>query len=80
MSPSLSGIITAGCVNFESVPRDQPATLDKILTTLGDAAGQGCDLVVCPELALKPRGTCDLGHVRGAAGWPTREERVVGPG
>ncbi len=57
--PSLPSIITGGCVNFESVPRDKAATLEKILQTTREAARQGCDLVVFPELALDTWGACE---------------------
>ena len=56
---SLPSLITVGCVNFESVPQDKAATLEKILQTTRDAAHQGCDLVVFPELALDTWGSCD---------------------
>jgi predicted amidohydrolase len=56
--PSLPSIITVGCVNFESVPRDKAATLEKILRVVRDAARQGCELVVFPELALDTWGVC----------------------
>jgi predicted amidohydrolase len=51
--------ITVGCVNFESVPRDRAATLTKVLTRIGEAAGRGCDLVVFPELALDTWSPCE---------------------
>ncbi len=57
--PAYPSIITVGCANFESVPRDKAATLDKLLRVARDAARQGCDLVVFPELALSTWGTCD---------------------
>lgn len=50
--------ITVGCVNFESVPRDKAATLDKIDVRVAEAASRGCDLVVFPELALNSWGEC----------------------
>jgi N-carbamoylputrescine amidase len=51
--------ISVGCVNFEAVARDKPATLDKIRAMIGTAASQGCDLVIFPELALNTWGRCD---------------------
>ncbi len=57
--PSLPSSFTVGCVNFESVPRDKAATLEKILQGTRDAARQGCDLVVFPELALNTWGSCE---------------------
>jgi N-carbamoylputrescine amidase len=47
-----------GCVNFESVPRDKRATLEKMQTVIADAAAKGCDLVIFPELALNTWGRC----------------------
>ena len=57
--PALPSLLTVGCANFESVPRDKAATLEKILQGMRDAARQGCDLVVFPELALNTWGVCD---------------------
>ena len=58
--PSLGpSAITLGCVNFEAVPRDKAATLAKMLQVVADAARQGCDLVVFPELALNTWGHCE---------------------
>jgi predicted amidohydrolase len=51
--------ITVGCVNFEAVPRDKHATLDKIRENIKAAAAQGCDLVIFPELALNTWGQCE---------------------
>src|SRR5262245_27552109 len=51
--------ITVGCVNFEAVARDKNATLAKMATFIADAANQGCDLVVFPELALNTWGRCE---------------------
>jgi predicted amidohydrolase len=50
--------ITIGCVNFEAVPRDKAATLEKMDTFIIDAAARGCDLVIFPELALNTWGEC----------------------
>ena len=50
--------IKVGCVNFEAVPRDKAATLAKMLDRIADAADQGCDLVVFPELALNTWSEC----------------------
>jgi predicted amidohydrolase len=56
---SLPRVITVGCANFASVVRDKTATLEKLLQVVRDAARQGCDLVVFPELALNTWGTCE---------------------
>jgi len=50
--------ITVGCVNFEAVPRDKAATLEKMETFIAEAATKGCDLVIFPELALNTWGAC----------------------
>ncbi|MGH0033908.1 MAG: carbon-nitrogen hydrolase family protein [Myxococcota bacterium] len=57
--PSLPSQVTLGCVNFESVLEDAPATLEKLLAFVRDAARQGCDLVVFPELALHAWAPCE---------------------
>lgn len=51
-------VITLGCANFESVPRDKAATLHKMDAVIADAAARGCDLVIFPELALNSWGSC----------------------
>jgi NAD(P)-dependent dehydrogenase (short-subunit alcohol dehydrogenase family)/predicted amidohydrolase len=51
--------IGVGCVNFEAVPRDKAATLEKMATFIADARARGCDLVIFPELALNTWGRCD---------------------
>jgi N-carbamoylputrescine amidase len=51
--------ITIGCVNFDAVPRDKAATLERMNAFIADAAAQGCDLVIFPELALNTWGKCD---------------------
>ena len=50
--------ITVACVNFEAVPRDKTATLEKMATFIADADAQGCDLVIFPELAINTWGRC----------------------
>lgn len=50
--------VTVACVNFESVPRDKAATLEKIDARVAEAAARGADLVVFPELALNTWGEC----------------------
>jgi len=57
--PSYPSLVTIGCVNFASVPRDKAATLEKMLTVTRDAARQGCQLVIFPELALNSWGKCE---------------------
>jgi predicted amidohydrolase len=57
--PSLGpSVVTVACVNFESVPRDKSATLDKIEARVAEAASRRADLVVFPELALNTWGEC----------------------
>lgn len=50
--------IVVGCANFEAVPRDKAATLDKMDRVIGEASARGCDVVVFPELALNTWGAC----------------------
>ena len=56
--PAHPKLVTVGAVNFDSVMGDKAATLEKILGVVRDAAHQGCDLVVFPELALNAWGEC----------------------
>ena len=56
--PSFPEVVTVGVVNFASVLRDKAATLDKMERFTRDAARQGCDLVVFPELALNSWDGC----------------------
>ena len=56
--PSLPSVVTVGCANFESVPRNKTASLEKLLGVVRAAARQGCDLVVFPELAINTWGEC----------------------
>ena len=50
--------ITVGCVNFDAVPRDKGATLEKMNAFVAEAAARACDLVIFPELALNTWGKC----------------------
>ena len=50
--------ITIGCVNFEAVPRNKTATIEKMAVVIADAKRRGCDLVIFPELALNTWGAC----------------------
>jgi predicted amidohydrolase len=50
--------ITVGCANFEAVPRDKAATLEKMAAFVAVAAARGCDLAIFPELALNTWGPC----------------------
>lgn len=73
--------ITIGCVNFEAIPRDKAATLDKIVAMISTAASQGCDLVIFPELALNTWGQCDeCAAEHHACAWHLEQaERADGP-
>lgn len=51
-------LITVAAVNFASVPGDKSATLVKIEALVREAARQGADLVVFPELALNDCNPC----------------------
>ena len=57
--PRYPQLVTVGVVNFASVHRDKQATLAKMEGVVRDAARQGCDLVVFPELALNSWDGCD---------------------
>jgi predicted amidohydrolase len=50
--------ITVACVNFEAVPRNKAATLEKMAVFIAEAGAHGCDLVIFPELALNTWGRC----------------------
>jgi predicted amidohydrolase len=56
--PTYPSVVTVGCANFESIPRDKAASLEKLLAVVRAAARQGCDLVVFPELAINSWGEC----------------------
>lgn len=78
---SLPSVITVGCANFEAVPRDKAATLEKLLAVTRDAARQGCDLVVFPELAINTWGICaDCAREHRPCAWHVAEaELAQGP-
>ena len=60
MSPisTTQDLVTIATVNFTSVYGDAKATLDKMTSNVIEAAAQGADLVVFPELALLGCGGC----------------------
>jgi predicted amidohydrolase len=71
--------ITVGCVNFEAVPRDKAATLEKFDGFLADAAARGCDLVIFPELALNTWGECtECADAHEPCDWHRAEAEVAG--
>ena len=43
---------TLGCVNYDSIWNDKVASIDKVKGLIGEAAGQGIDILVFPELSL----------------------------
>ena len=73
--------ITVGCANFEAVPRDKRATLEKMDGVIAHAAGEGCDLVIFPELALNTWGPCpDCADAHQPCEWHRDQaERADGP-
>jgi predicted amidohydrolase len=73
--------ITVGCANFEAVPRDKHATLEKMDAVIAEAAGKGCDLVIFPELALNTWGSCpDCADAHQPCQWHRGQaERADGP-
>ena len=79
--PSLPTRVTVGCVNFESVPRNKAATLEKLLDQVRGARRQGCELVVFPELALNTGGGCDdCAAEHRPCGWHLEQaEQATGP-
>ncbi len=56
--------ITVGRANFEAVPRDTHATLEKMGAVIAEAAGTGCGLVTFPELALRRGGVAPSARTR----------------
>lgn len=56
---SWQDLVTIASVNFSPVFNDAKATLDKMTSNVVEAAAQGADLVVFPELALLGAGSCD---------------------
>jgi predicted amidohydrolase len=73
--------ITIGCVNFEAVPRDKTATLEKMDGFIAEAAARGCDLVIFPELALNTWGQCpDCAAAHAPCAWHrSQAEAAAGP-
>lgn len=51
-------LVTIASVNFSPVFGDAKATLEKMTANVVEAAAQGADLVVFPELALLGAGSC----------------------
>ncbi len=74
-------VITIACANFESVPRDKPATLHKMDAVIAEAATRSCDLVIFPELALNSWGQCAgcAGEHRPCAWHRSQAEPADGP-
>lgn len=62
----LQSNFVVAAANFTPVYGDASATVDKMLETIHEAASQGADLVVFPELALHGCGSCE--HCRAAGG------------
>lgn len=44
--------VTLGCVNYQSIWNDKAASLDKVKSQIGEAAVQGINILVFPELSL----------------------------
>ena len=44
--------VTLGCVNYQSIWNDKVASIGKVKKLIGDAAGQGINILVFPELSL----------------------------
>jgi predicted amidohydrolase len=79
--PSLPSVVTVGCANFECVPRNKAATLEKLLGVVRAAARQGCDLVIFPELAINTWGECkDCAREHRPCAWHLEQaETAPGP-
>ncbi|MAG30470.1 MAG: hypothetical protein CL908_06185 [Deltaproteobacteria bacterium] len=58
MSSTVQDLVTVASVNFSPVFEDVNATLEKMTSNVIEAAAQGADLVVFPELALLGAGSC----------------------
>ena len=68
--PAFPSIVTVGCANFQSLPRDKAATVEKLIGVVRVAARQGCDLVVFPELAIDTWDDCpDCARAHGPCAW-----------
>lgn len=79
--PAHPKLVTVGSVNFEAIPADKRATLEKMIDIVRDAAHRGCDLVVFPELALNGWGECPDCKAQGRpCGWHLEQaETIPGP-
>ena len=44
--------VTLGCVNYQSIWNDKAASIGKVKKLIGEAAGQGINILVFPELSL----------------------------
>ena len=70
--------ITVGCANFESVPRDKAATIEKMQQWIADAGRRDCDLLVFPELALNTWGHCvECADAHGPCAWHRGQAEVA---
>ncbi|MBW2426426.1 MAG: carbon-nitrogen hydrolase family protein [Deltaproteobacteria bacterium] len=56
--PISQDLVTVASVNFSPVHGDAKATVDKMSANITEAAEQGADLVIFPELALLGCGSC----------------------
>lgn len=73
--------VTVASVNFTPVWKDTAATLEKMRANIVEAAGQGADIVLFPEGALRGCGSCaDCAAAKGpCAGHLADAETVPGP-
>jgi predicted amidohydrolase len=60
-------VVTVGCVNFSPVWGEKKPTLEKIEANVIEAAAQGVDIVVLPELALTGAAACVACRAEGQA-------------
>ncbi len=79
--PTYPAVVTVGCANFESVPRNKAASLEKLVAVVRAAARQGCDLVIFPELAINTWGECkDCAREHRPCAWHLEQaETAPGP-
>ncbi len=80
-SPTHPSLLTIACANFENVPRDKAATVEKLLGVVRAAARQGCDLVIFPELAIGCWDDCrDCARAHRPCAWHLAQgETAPGP-
>lgn len=79
--PSLPSVVRVACANFENIPGNKAASVEKLIGVVRSAARQGCDLVIFPELAIDTWGECSdcAGDHRPCAWHLASAETAPGP-